>query len=62
MSAIWEYRELRFSREAKRSEVKAILTSMAEIDRWEIDRIRISRDGRRWISLRRKTFWVQRTA
>lgn len=62
MSAIWEYRELKFSREAKRSEIRALLTSLAEIERWEIDRIRIARDGRRWISLRRKTYYVQRTA
>lgn len=62
MSAVWEYRELRFTRDAKRSEIKALLTSLAEIERWEIDRIRISRDGRRWISLKRKTYFVQRTA
>lgn len=62
MSAVWEYRELRFSQSAKRSDVKAILTAMAEVDRWELDRVRITHDGKRWIRLRRKTYLVQRTA
>lgn len=62
MSAVWEYRELRFARETKRSEVRAYLTAVAEVERWEIDRIRITNDGRRWIRLRRKTYLVSKTA
>lgn len=62
MAAVWEYRELRFAREAKRSDVRAYLTSIAEVERWEIDRIRITHDGRRWIRLRRKTYLVSKTA
>jgi hypothetical protein len=62
VSAVWEYRELRFTRETKRSEVRAYLTAAAEVERWEIDRIRISNDGRRWIRLRRKTYLVAKTA
>lgn len=62
MSAVWEYRELRFARETKRSEVRAYLTAVAEVECWEIDRIRITNDGRRWIRLRRKTYLVSKTA
>lgn len=62
MSAVWEYRELRFTREVHRSEVRAYLTSIAEVERWEIDRVRITNDGRRWIRLRRKTYLVSKTA
>lgn len=62
MSAVWEFTEMRFARDAKRSDVKAYLTAMAEIDRWEIDRVRISQDGRRTVRLRRKVYRMQRTA
>lgn len=62
MSAVWEFRELKFSAGAKRGEIRALLTSMAEVERWEIDRVRISNDGKRWVRLRRKTYFVQRTA
>ena len=62
MNAVWEFTELTFSRDVKRSEVKTYLTMMAEIDRWEIDRVRITADGRRFVKLRRKIFHLQRTA
>lgn len=62
MSAVWEYREMNFGRDSKRSDVKAYLTTMAEIERWELDRVRIQRDGRRWVRLRRKIYHLQRTA
>lgn len=62
MSAVWEYREMRFTRGAKRSEIKSLLTSLAEIERWELDRVRIANDGRRTVRLRRKTYLIQRTA
>lgn len=62
MSAVWEFKELRFSHEAKRSDVKALLTSMAEVERWELDRVHVYTDGRRWIRLRRKTYRLERTA
>jgi hypothetical protein len=62
MNAVWEFTELTFSRDVKRSEVKTYLTIMAEIDRWEIDRVRITSDGRRYVKLRRKIFHLQRTA
>jgi hypothetical protein len=62
MSAVWEYREISFSRATKRSDVRAYLTAIAETQRWELDRVRVSHDGRRWVRLRRKTYLVQRTA
>jgi hypothetical protein len=46
----------------KRADIKTHLTMMAEIDRWEIDRVRITADGRRFVKLRRKIFHLQRTA
>jgi Family of unknown function (DUF5703) len=62
MNAVWEFTELTFSSDVKRSDVKTYLTIMAEIDRWEIDRVRITSDGRRFVKLRRKIFHLQRTA
>ena len=62
MSAVWEYREMRFGRDADRSEVRAFLTSIAETDRWELDRVRVLRDGRRWVRVRRKTYHLPRSA
>ena len=62
MSAVWEFRELSFHQSEKRTDVKNYLTSIAEIDRWELDRVHISRDGRRSIRLRRKIYHLQRTA
>lgn len=62
MAAVWEFKEMRFSHEAKRSDVKALLTSMAEVERWELDHVRVFNDGRRWVRLRRKTYKLERTA
>lgn len=62
MNPVWEFTELTFSRDVKRSDVKAQLTVMAEIERWEIDRVRVTADGRRFVRLRRKIFHLQRTA
>jgi hypothetical protein len=62
MSAVWEYTELSFGRTSQRGDVKAHLTLMAEIDRWEIDRVRVYTDGSRWVRLRRKLYHLQRTA
>lgn len=53
---------MNFYRDAKRSDVKNYLTSMAEIERWELDRVHVSQDGRRSIRLRRKIYHLQRTA
>jgi hypothetical protein len=62
MSAVWEYTELNFHRTSNRGDIKAQLTMMAEVDRWEIDRVRVYSDGSRWVRLRRKVYHLQRTA
>ena len=62
MTSVWEFTDLTFDRTAKRSDVKSYLTLMAEIDRWEIDRVRITSDGKRYVRLRRKIYHVQRSA
>ena len=62
MSAVWEYRELRFGPGTPRGDVRELLTSMAEVERWELDRVRVFRDGRRVVVLRRRTYRLQRTA
>lgn len=62
MSAYWEYKDFSWPRDTKRNEVRAFLTSMAETERWEIDRVRVWEDGRRWVRLRRKAYLLQRTA
>ncbi len=50
-----------FPWDAKRGDVRSYLTTMAEVDRWELDRVRIFRDGRRWVRVRRKIYHLQRT-
>lgn len=62
MSAVWEFRELRFGAGTPRGDVRELLTSMAEVGRWELDRVRVLRDGRRIVVVRRRTFRLQRSA
>ncbi|NBU31819.1 MAG: hypothetical protein EBS36_01420 [Actinobacteria bacterium] len=62
MSAVWDYTELNFSRHVSRGDIKSHLTMLAEIERWEVDRVRVFSDGRRWVRLRRKIYHLQRTA
>lgn len=62
MNSVWEFREMSFYRDAKRSDVKNYLTSMAEIERWELDRVHVGQDGRRSVRLRRKIYHLQRTS
>jgi hypothetical protein len=62
MSAVWEFREMNFHRDTKRSDVKTYLTNMAEIERWELERVRVLQDGSRYVRLRRKIYHLQRTA
>ena len=61
MSAVWEFREMNFHRDTKRSDVKSYLTNMAEIERWELERVRVLQDGSRYVRLRRKIYHLQRT-
>jgi hypothetical protein len=49
-------------RGTSRETARQLLTGAAEIDRWELDRVRIYPDGRRRIWLRRRIYRVSRTA
>jgi hypothetical protein len=61
-SATWEYRDLSFPRGASREATRALLTGAAEIEHWELERLRIAPDGRRYVRLRRKVYRMMRTA
>jgi hypothetical protein len=61
MSVVWEFREMNFHRDTKRSDVRSYLTNMAEIERWELERVRVHQDGSRYVRLRRKFYHLQRT-
>jgi hypothetical protein len=62
MNTVWEYRDFTFSRDVARADIKALLTSLAEVERWELDRVRITNDGRRFVRVRRKVFLLRRSA
>lgn len=62
MSAFWEYKELRFPADVPRGEVRALLTSLAEVERWELERVRVLSNGRRVVRLRRKSYRLRLTA
>lgn len=57
----WEFREISFGRDVPREATRQLLTATAEQERWELDRTRIFRDGRRQIRLRRRVYRVVRT-
>lgn len=58
-----EYEFWRFSlpRSHSRSSVCRILTDAAEYQGWELDRVRIFRDGQRRITLRRRIIRLRKT-
>jgi len=56
----WEFREINFSRDSDREETRQFLTFKADRGRWEIDRTRIYRDGRKKVRLRRKVYRVEK--
>ena len=58
----WEFREISLPRDISRETTRVMLTSVAETEHWELDRLRIYPDGRRRIWLRRKVIRVVRTA
>jgi hypothetical protein len=62
VNTAWEYRDYRFSRDVARGEIKALLTSLAEVERWELDYVRLTNDGRRFVRVRRKVFLLRRSA
>ncbi len=64
MSAVTaEYEVERFwlSRTHSRSTVRRLLTERAEYGGWELDRVRLLPDGRRWVTLRRRIIRVRPT-
>lgn len=58
----WEYRDLSFPRGVSREATRLLLTGAAETERWELDRLRITPDGRRHVRLRRRVYRMMRTA
>ena len=62
MSSFWEYKELSFRADVSRSDVKSVLTGLAEVERWELDRVKVFHNGRRWVRLRRKAYHMRLTA
>ncbi|GAA1183412.1 DUF5703 family protein [Ornithinimicrobium humiphilum] len=58
----YEFRELRFPRDASRAEVRAALTEAAEYGHWELVRVTLFWGGVRRATLRRKIIRVRRTA
>lgn len=62
VSGFWEYKELTFPHDVPRGEVKTVLTGLADVERWELDRVRVFHNGRRWVRLRRKAYNLRLTA
>ena len=56
----WEFREIFFSRDSDREETRQFLTFKADRGRWELDRTKIYRDGRKKVRLRRKVYRVEK--
>lgn len=60
--AEYEFRNLYLPRGTSRSAARRILTDEAEYGRWELDRVRMTADGTRFVRLRRKVIRAVRTA
>ncbi len=58
----WEFDDVTISREISRNAVTSLLVERAEREGWVLDRLRITPDGRRHVSLRRKIIRAARTA
>jgi hypothetical protein len=58
----WEFDNVTISREVSRNAVTRLLVERAEIEGWVLDRTRITPDGKRYVSLRRKIIRAVRTA
>lgn len=56
----WETREITMPARTTRQEAKQMLTEFAEYGHWELARLRLYRDGRRWALLRRRKMKVTR--
>lgn len=61
-AATWEYRELSFPRGTSREATRVVLTGVAETEHWELDRLRLQPDGRRWVRLKRRVYRMAKTA
>lgn len=61
-ASTWEYRQLSLPRGTSREATRVLLTGAAEIEHWELDRLRLYPDGRRLVTLRRRVYRVRRTA
>ena len=61
-AATWEYREFALPRGTSRETARMLLTGAAETEHWEIDRLRLTPDGRRHVRLRRRVYRFVRTA
>lgn len=57
----WEFWRFSLSREHSRNAVRQMLTHAAEVQGWELDRVRIYPDGNRKIVLRRKVIRMRST-
>ena len=61
-AATWEYREFALPWGTSRESARMLLTGAAETEHWEIDRLRLSPDGRRHVRLRRRVYRFVRSA
>jgi hypothetical protein len=61
-AATWEYREFALPRGTSRETARMLLTGVAETEHWELDRLRLSPDGRRHVRLRRRVYRFVRSA
>ncbi|TIC86501.1 DUF5703 family protein [Nocardioides sp. GY 10127] len=58
----WEFDQVRFDRDLSRNVVRKLLVERAEHGGWELHRLRITADGVRRVTLRRKIIRAVRTA
>ena len=56
----WETREITMPPSTTRQEAKTMLTEYAEYGQWELARLRLYQDGRRWALLRRRAMRIRR--
>jgi len=61
VASVWEYRHLRLPRGTDRESQRRLATDWAEYGQWELARVRIHRDGRRELWVRRRRLPVVRT-
>lgn len=57
----WEFQKLSLPRTQSRNAVRQMLTHAAETQGWELQRVRIHRNGNRQVTLRRKIIRMRAT-